>query len=51
MSFKITCPHCQKLITEKEFLENEQSIAHLQQFFNDQEIKYEQRLKEKLQKE
>lgn len=49
MSFKIMCPHCHKPITEKDFQENEQAIAHLQEFFNSQEAKYKQKLTDKLQ--
>ncbi|WP_342276838.1 DUF2130 domain-containing protein [Spiroplasma endosymbiont of Nebria brevicollis] len=49
MAFKIMCPHCHKPITEKDFQENEQAIAHLQEFFNSQETKYKQELTDKLQ--
>ncbi len=48
MAFKIMCPHCHKPITEKDFQENEQAIAHLQEFFNSQEAKYQQTLTDKL---
>lgn len=49
MSFKFMCPHCHKPITEKDFQENEQAIAHLQEFFNSQERNYKQKLTDKLQ--
>src|SRR4051812_30008349 len=47
-NFSFPCPHCQKIITSKDFAENHFLISHLQSFFQSQENLYKTQLLEQL---
>lgn len=47
-SFSFPCPHCQKTITSQDFQENNFLIAHLQSYFQNQEVLYKAQLLQEL---
>src|SRR5947209_7775827 len=47
-NFSFPCPHCQKTITSQDFAENNFLIAHLQSYFQSQEISYKEQLLKEL---
>ena len=47
-NFSFPCPHCHKIITSRDFSENNFLIAHLQNFFQSQENTYKEQLLKEL---
>ena len=47
-NFSFPCPHCSKTITSQDFAENNFLIAHLQNFFQNQEAVYKTKLLQEL---
>src|SRR3954451_20224080 len=47
-NFTFPCPHCGKTITSQDFAENNFLVAHLQNFFQNQEAVYKTQLLQEL---
>jgi hypothetical protein len=43
-NFSFLCPHCQKTIASQDFSENQFTIAHLQDYFQQKEQEYKEKL-------